>query len=56
MIVVGGYMLKIGKFLPELCEIDRAIKEGMLCRVEIVAVYPSIPHVEGLEAKIAALD
>ena len=51
-----SYIKDIYHFLSKLGEMGRIPEGAILCTVDVVGLYPSIPHVEDLEAIREALD
>ena len=51
-----SYIKDTNHFLSKLGEIGRIPEGAILCTVDVVGLYPSIPHGEGLEAIREALD
>ena len=51
-----SYIKDTNHFLLKLGQIGRVPEGALLCTVDVVALYPSIPHEEGLEAIREALD
>ena len=51
-----SYVKDTNHFLPRLSKLGKIPEGAMLCTVDVVGLYPSIPHGEGLEAVREALD
>ena len=51
-----SYVKDTNHFLSRLSELGRIPEGALLCTVDVVGLYPSIPHREGLEAIREALD
>ena len=51
-----SYVKDTNHFLSKLSKLGKIPEEAMLCTVDVVGLYPSIPHGEGLEAIREALD
>ena len=51
-----SYTKDTNHFLLKLCQIGRVPEGALLCTVDVMALYPSILHEEGLEAIREALD
>ena len=51
-----SYIKDTNHFLARLSKLDKIPEGALLCTVDVVGLYPSIPHGEGLEAIKQALD
>ena len=51
-----SYLKDTNHFLSRLSKLGRIPEGALLCTVDVVGLYPSIPHGEGLEAIREALD
>ena len=51
-----SYVKDTNHFLSRLSKLGKIPEGAMLCTVDVVGLYPSIPHGEGLEAIREALD
>ena len=52
----SSYMKDTNHFLSTLGDLGRVPEGALLCTVDVVGLYPSIPHGEGLEAIREVLD
>ena len=50
------YVKDTNHFLSKLSKLGKIPEGALLCTVDVVGLYPSIPHGEGLEAIRGALD
>ena len=53
---VASYIKDTNLFLKKLSELGEIPEDVILCTVDVVGLYPNIPHEEGLEALRGALD
>ena len=53
---VMSYIKDTNHFLKKLSELGEIPEDVILCIVDVVGLYPNIPHEEGLEALRRALD
>ena len=53
---VKSYVKDTNDFLKKLRDLQNLPKDFLLCTVDVVGLYPNIPHDEGLEALRSALD
>ncbi len=53
---VYSYIKDTNHFLQKLDEMDGLPQDAILCTVDVVGLYPSIPHDEGLESIRDALN
>ncbi|MEO0684792.1 MAG: hypothetical protein AAFY76_07015, partial [Cyanobacteria bacterium J06649_11] len=53
---VKSFVKDTNDFLRKLSALPKISKDVMLCTVDVVGLYPSIPHKDGLEAIRSALD
>ena len=53
---VTSYIKDTNHFLKKLSELGVIPKDAILCTVDVVGLYPNIPHEEGLEALRRPLD
>ena len=53
---VTSYIKVTNHFLKKLSELGEIPEDVILCTVDVVGLYPNIPHEEGLEALRRALD
>ena len=53
---VTSYIKDTNHFLKKLSELGEIPEDVILCTVDVVGLYPNIPHEEGLEALRRALD
>ena len=51
-----SYVKDTNHFLSRLSKLGKIPEGALLCTVDVVGLYPSIPHGEGLEAIRGALD
>ena len=47
---VRSYIKDTNHFLKKIMDLDGLPDGAILCTVDVVGLYPSIPHEEGLEA------
>ena len=48
--VVTSYIKDINEFLEKLCSLPKLTDGSILCTMDVVGLYPNIPHEEGLSA------
>ena len=53
---VNSYIKDTNHFLQKLNGLDSLPEDAILCTVDVVGLYPSIPHDEGLESIREALN
>ena len=53
---VRSYIKETSHFLKNIMDLDGLPEGAMLCTVDVVGLYPSIPHEEGLEALKGVLE
>ena len=53
---VRSYVKDTNDFLQKLANIGNIPQDAILCTIDVVGLYPSIPHDEGLEALRTALN
>ena len=53
---VTSYIKDTNHFLKKLSELGEIPEDAILCTVDVVGLYPNIPHGEGLEALRGALE
>ena len=53
---VKSYIQDTHDFLKKLCSLPNLPDDIILCTVDIVGLYPNIPHDEGLSALCKGLD
>lgn len=53
---VKSFIKDTNDFLRKLSGIDNVPKDALLCTVDVVGLYPNIPHKDGLEALRGALE
>ena len=53
---VRSYIKDTNHFLKKIMDLDGLPEDAILCTVDVVGLYPSIPHEEGLEALQEALE
>ena len=53
---VRSYVKDTNDFLQKLASMEALLQDAILCTIDVVGLYPSIPHDEGLEALRTALD
>ena len=53
---VNSYIKDTNHFLQKLNGLDSLLEDAILCTVDVVGLYPSIPHDEGLESIHEALN
>ena len=51
-----SYIKDTNHFLKKIMDLDGLPEDAILCTVDVVGLYPSIPHEEGLEALREALE
>ena len=50
MCLAKSYIKDTGNFLNKLKEPGRVLQNSLLIKVDVAALYPSIPHEDGLQA------
>ena len=53
---VKSYIKDTNDFLKKLSELPPLKKDALLCTVDVVGLYPNIPHKDGIEALKKVLD
>ena len=53
---VRSYVKDTNDFLQKLSNVENIPQDAILCTIDVVGLYPSIPHDEGLEALRTALN
>ena len=53
---VNSYVKDTNDSLQKLANVENIPQDAILCTIDVVGLYPSIPHDEGLEALRTALN